>query len=184
MVEALLHANPSARVIATSREALRAESEHLYRVPPLAVPVEEDAQALDAALRHGAVALFVARAQAADPHFAPDRQTAAAIAAICRRLDGIPLALELAAARVSAVGMPALASGLDDRFSLLTTGRRTALRRHQTLRATLDWSYELLSEPERLMLRHVSIFAGGFTLAAASAVIAAIEILASNVVGN
>src|SRR5262249_13449669 len=184
MVEALLHANPTARVIATSREALRAESEHLYRVPPLAVPAEEDVQALDAVLRHGAVALFVARAQAADPHFAPDRQTAAAIAAICRRLDGIPLALELAAARVSTLGMQALASGLDDCFSLLTTGRRTALRRHQTLRATLDWSYELLSEPERLMLRHVSIFAGGFTLAAASAVIAGIEILASNVVGN
>jgi len=183
MVEALLHANPTARVIATSRERLRAESEHLYRVPPLAVPAE-DMQALDDVLRHGAVALFVARAQEADPHFSPDQQTAAAIAAICRRLDGIPLALELAAARVSTLGMQALASRVDDCFSLLTTGRRTALRRHQTLRATLDWSYELLSESERLMLRHMSIFAGGFTLAAASAVIAGIEILASNVVEN
>src|SRR5215472_8529022 len=177
MVEALLRANPTARVIATSREPLRAESEHLYRVSPLAVPAEH-MQALEDLLRHGAVALFVARAQEADPHFAPDWQTAAAIAAICRRLDGIPLALELAAARVSALGMQELASRLDDCFSLLTEGRRTALRRHQTLRATLDWSYELLAEPERLMLRHVSIFSGGFTLAGASAVVGRANMLA------
>src|SRR6516162_9164267 len=181
MVEALLDANPAARVIATSREPLRAESEHLYPVPPLAVPTE-DTQALKDVLRYGAVALFIARAQAADPHFAPDRQTAAAIAAICRRLDGIPLAIELAAARASALGMRELASRLDDRFSLLTEGRRTALRRHQTLRATLDWSYELLPEPERVVLQQLSIFAGGFTLSGASAVIASAEIAASDVV--
>jgi predicted ATPase len=181
MVEALLHANPAARVIATSREPLRAESEHLYRVPPLAVPTE-DTQALKDVLRYGAVALFIARAQAADPHFAPDRQTAAAIAAICRRLDGIPLAIELAAARASTLGMQELASRLDDCFSLLTEGRRTALRRHQTLRATLDWSYELLPESERVLLRRLSIFAGGFTLEAAIAIIANADILKSNVV--
>ena len=181
MVEALLHANPAARVIATSREPLRAESEHLYRVPPLAVPTE-DTQALKDVLRYGAVALFIARAQAADPHFAPDRQTAAAIAAICRRLDGIPLAIELAAARASALGMQELASRLDDCFSLLTEGRRTALRRHQTLRATLDWSYELLPGPERAVLRQLSIFASGFNLAAANAVIASAKIPASDVV--
>ena len=181
MVEALLHANPTARVIATSREPLRAESEHLYRVSPLAVPAE-DAQALEDLLRHGAVALFVARAQEADPYFSPDRQTATAIAAICRRLDGIPLALELAAARVSTLGMQALAARLDDCFSLLTEGRRTALRRHQTLRATLDWSYELLAESERLVLRHVSIFTGVFTLAGASAVVGSANMLASDVV--
>ena len=109
MAEALLHASPAARVIATSREPLRAESEHLYRVPPLAVPAK-DTQALEDVLRHGAVALFVARAQAADPHFAPDRQTAATIAAICRRLDGIPLALELAAARTMTFAVQELAS--------------------------------------------------------------------------
>jgi predicted ATPase/DNA-binding winged helix-turn-helix (wHTH) protein len=181
MVEALLHANPAARVIATSREPLRAESEHLYRVPPLAVPTE-DAQALEDVLRHGAVALFVARAQASDPHFAPDRQTAAAIAAICRRLDGIPLALELAAARTATLGMPELASRLDDCFSLLTEGRRTALPRHQTLRATLDWSYELLPGPERAALRQLSIFTSGFNVAAASAVIASANIPTSDVV--
>jgi len=181
MVEALLHANPTAQAIATSREPLRAESERLYRVPPLAVP-PEDAQALEDMLRHGAVALFVARAQAADPHFLPDRQTAAIIAGICRRLDGIPLALELAAARAAALGLQELAFRLDDRFSFLTDGRRTALRRHQTLRATLDWSYELLAEPERLLLRRLSIFAGTFTLAAASAVAASEEIIATGVV--
>lgn len=180
MVEALLHANPAARVIATSREPLRAEGERLYRVPPLAVPAD-DTQTLEDVLRHGAVALFVARAQAVDRHFSPDRQTAAAIAAICRRLDGIPLALELAAARVSTLGMQQLASRLDDCFSLLTEGRRTALRRHQTLRATLDWSHELLPELERLILRHLSVFVGGFTLAGATAVIVSAEILASDV---
>ena len=181
VVEALLHADPAACVIATSREPLRAEGECLYRVPPLAVPAE-DAQALEEVLRHGAVALFVARAQAADPHFAPDQQTAAVIAAICRRLDGIPLALELAAARASTLGMQHLASRLDDCFSLLTEGRRTALRRHQTLQATLDWSYELLSESERMVLRWLSIFAGGFTLAGASSVIASVSMLTSDVV--
>jgi predicted ATPase/DNA-binding winged helix-turn-helix (wHTH) protein len=181
MVEALTHTNPAARAIATSREPLRAESERLYPVPPLAVPAE-DTRAPEEMLRHGAVALFVARAQAADPHFSPDRQTAAAIAAICRRLDGVPLAIELAAARAATLGVQELASRLDDRFSLLTDGRRTAPRRHQTLRATLDWSYELLSEPERTVLRQLSIFAGGFTLAAASAVIGNAKILASDVV--
>ena len=181
MVEVLLRANPAARVIATSREPLRAESEHLYRVPPLAVPAK-DTQALEDVLRHGAVALFVARAQAADPHFAPDRQTAATIAAICRRLDGIPLALELAAARTMTLAVQELASRLDDCFSLLSGGRRTAPRRHQTLRATLDWSYELLPGSERLVLRCLSIFAGGFTLSAVSAVTESAEIPASVVV--
>src|SRR5215469_15152892 len=170
MVEALLHANPTARVIATSREPLRAESEHLYRVPPLAVPAD-DTPTLEDVLQQGAVALFVTRVQATNPHFILDRQSATAMTAICRRLDGIPLAIELAAARTSTLGVQELVLRLDDRFSLLTEGLRTALRRHQTLRATLDWSYELLSESERVVLRHLSIFAGGFTLAAASSVI-------------
>ena len=181
MVEALLHANLAARVIATSREPLRAESEYLYRVSPLAVPAE-DTQALEDLLRHGAAALFVARVRESDPHFAPDQQTAAAIATICRRLDGIPLALELAAARASTLGLQELASRLDDCFSLLTEGRRTALQRHQTLRATLDWSYELLSESERVVLRRLSIFVGGFTLVGASAVIGSADVLASDVI--
>jgi predicted ATPase/DNA-binding winged helix-turn-helix (wHTH) protein len=180
MVEALLHANPAARVIATSREPLRAESERLCRLPTLAVPAED--APLEGMLRHGAVALFTARVRAADPHFALDQQTAAAVAAICRSLDGIPLALELAAARATTLGLQQLASRLDDRFSLLTEGRRTALRRHQTLRATFDWSYDLLSEAERAMLRRLSICAGSFTLMAANAVVASAESLASDIV--
>ena len=104
------------------------------------------------------------------------------IAAICRRLDGIPLAIELAAARAAALGIEALAARLDDRFHLLTGGRRTALPRHQTLRATLDWSYELLAEPERVILRRLAIFAGSFSLEAAGAVAASPEIAPSDVV--
>ena len=161
MAQALLHTNAAIRVLATSREPLRVEGEHLYRVPPLAVPAE-GADDMDELLRHGAVQLFVTRARAADPHFSPDGGTAAVAAAICRRLDGIPLAIELAAARGAALGIEDLASRLDDRFRLLTGGRRTALPRHQTLQATLDWSYELLSEPERVVLHRLAIFAGGF----------------------
>ena len=168
MAEAVLRANPTAHVMATSREPLRAADECLYRVPPLAVPADgtEDIEDL---LRYGAVQLFVARARATEPHFAPDRRIAPTIAAICRRLDGIALAIELAAARAVALGVEGVATHLDDRFHLLTGGRRTALPRHQTLRAMLDWSYELLADAERVVLRRLSIFAGGFTLEAAGA---------------
>ena len=181
MAEALLRANPTAHVMATSREPLRAADECLYRVPPLAVPAEgtEDIEDL---LRYGAVQLFVARVRATEPHFAPDQRIAPAIAAICRRLDGIALAIELAAARAAALGVEGVAAHLDDRFHLLTGGRRTALPRHQTLRATLDWSYELLSEAERVVLRRLSIFADGFALKAATAVAASAEIAASDVI--
>ena len=181
MAEALLRANPTAHVMATSREPLRAADECLFRVPPLAVPAEgtEDIEDL---LRYGAVRLFVARVRATEPHFAPDQRIAPAIAAICRRLDGIALAIELAAARAAALGVEGVAAHLDDRFHLLTGGRRTALPRHQTLRATLDWSYELLSETERVVLRRLSIFADGFALKAATAVAASSEIAASDVI--
>jgi predicted ATPase/DNA-binding winged helix-turn-helix (wHTH) protein len=181
MAEALLRANPAARMIATSREPLRAEGEWVYSVPPLAVPAEDSLDDEDP-LRYGAVRLFVERARAAAPSFSPDARVAAAMAGICRRLGGIPLAIELAAARAAALGIAGVAAGLDDRFRLLTGGRRTAVPRHQTLRATLDWSYELLTEPERVVLRRLAIFAGGFTLEVASAVAADGEITAANVV--
>src|SRR6266851_3242652 len=171
MAESLLRANPAARVIATSREPLRVAGERIYPVPPLAVPAEGSPDGEDP-LRYGAVRLFVERARAAAPSFSPDARGAAAIAGICRRLDGIPLAIELAATRAAALGIDGLAAGLDDRFRLLTGGRRTALARHQTLRGTLDWSYELLTEPERVVLRRLAIFAGGFSLEAAGAVTA------------
>jgi predicted ATPase/DNA-binding winged helix-turn-helix (wHTH) protein len=179
MAESLLRANPWTRVIATSREPLRVSGECIYRVLPLGVPAE-GAENPDEVLRHGAARLFVARARDADPHFSLDSRGAAAIAAICRRLDGMPLAIELAAARTASLGLEGLASRLDDRFMLLTGGRRTALPRQQTLRATLDWSYELLSEPERAVLRRLAVFPGGFTLEAASTVVASAEIGASD----
>src|SRR5712675_91546 len=181
MAEALLRANPAVRVIATSREPLRVEGEWVYPVPPLAVPAEGSPESEDP-LRYGAVRLFVERARAAMSSFSPDGRAAAAIAGICRHLDGIPLAIELAASRVAALGIEGLAARLDDRFTLLTGGHRTALPRHQTLRATLDWSHELLTEPECVVLRRLAIFAGGFTLQAASAVAADDEIAAPDVV--
>jgi predicted ATPase/DNA-binding winged helix-turn-helix (wHTH) protein len=180
MAEALLRANPAARVIATSREPLRAEGEWVYPVQPLTVPVEGSPDGEDA-LRYGAIRLFGERARAAAPTFSPDSRAAAAIAGICRRLDGIPLAIELAAARTAALGIEELAARLDDRFRLLTRGRRTALPRHQTLRGALDWSYELLTEPERVGLRRLAIFSGGFTPRAARAVVADDNIMAAEI---
>jgi predicted ATPase/class 3 adenylate cyclase len=174
MAETLARANPKLRIMATSREPLRAEGEHLYQVPPLDVPAA-DAHDPDDVLRHGAVQLFVARARAAAPHFVPDARTAALIGAVCRHLDGIPLAIELAAARTATLGVEGVAARLDDRFRLLTGGHRTALPRHQTLRATLDWSYELLPGPERAVLCRLAIFAGSFTLEAATAIGASAE---------
>ena len=181
MAEELLHANPAARVIATSREPLRAEGEWIYRVPPLAVPTDSGPDS-DDPLRYGAVALFVERARSAAPHFSFDAQIAATIAEICRRLDGIPLAIELAAARATTLGIEGVAARVGDRFRLLAGGRRTAMPRHQTLRATLDWSYELLTEPERTVLRRLAIFPGGFSLQAATAVAEDARMTASTVV--
>ncbi len=166
MAEAVLRAGSAAHIIATSREPLRAEGEQVFPVPPLAVPAEDAGDLLG----YGAVRLFVERAQAVETDVAPDRRWALTIAGICRHLDGIPLAIEFAAARATTLGAPQVAKGLEDRFALLTGGRRTALPRHQTLRATLDWSYDLLPEAERHMLRHLAIFAGGFTLEGAAAV--------------
>jgi predicted ATPase/DNA-binding winged helix-turn-helix (wHTH) protein len=180
MAEALLRANPVVHVIATSREPLKAEAEWIHPVPPLAVPAAER----EDPWRYGAVWLFVVRSRASGAHISEDRHVAAMIAAICRRLDGIPLAIELAAARVVALGIEALAARLDDRFQLLTGGRRTALPRHQTLRATLDWSYELLAEPQRVILRRLAVFAGACSLEAAGAVVASPELASSEVVAG
>ena len=180
MAESLLQANPRLHLIATSREPLKAEGEWVYPVPPLAVPAE-DAEDDGSSLRYGGVRLFLERARAVEPHFAPEQRQAAMMAAICRRLDGIPLAIELAAARAAALGIEELAARLDDRFNLLAGGRRTALPRHQTLRATLDWSHDLLSEPERMILRRLAVFAGAFSFEAASAVASGPDIRPSEV---
>ena len=181
LAEGLLHANSRVRILATSREPLKAEGEQVYPVPPLAVPAAGAAD-LDAVLRSGAVRLFIERARAAEPHFAVERDIALTIAAVCRRLDGIPLAIELAAARTGALGIKQIAARLDNGFDLLAAGRRTALKRHQTLRATLDWSYGLLSVPERVILRRLAVFTGTFSLEAAEAVVTSPELAAPAVV--
>ena len=180
--EALLRANAAGHVIATSRESLRADGEQTYTVPPLDVPAAGIDDKTDP-LEYSAVRLFVERVRAVDPQFAPNRRAGAMLALICRRLDGIPLAIELVAARVSTLGIDEVAGRLEDGLSLLTGGRRTALPRHHTLRATLDWSYELLPEPERLLLRSLGIFVGPFTLRAISAV-AAPEITVAGIVDD
>jgi predicted ATPase/DNA-binding winged helix-turn-helix (wHTH) protein len=180
MAETLLRATPGASLVATSREPLRVSGEYVYRVPPLDLPAEDN-QDMEDVLRHGAVRLFVSRAHAAEPRYVAEGPVAAATVAICRRLDGIPLAIELAATRIVGFGVSGVAARLDDRFRLLTGGNRTALPRHQTMRATLDWSYELLSESERVVLRWLGVFVGAFTLDAASAVAASVDIPASEV---
>jgi predicted ATPase len=181
MAEAVLRAAPHARVVATSREPLRAPGEHVYQVPSLEVPPENRRDREDL-LRTAAVSLFVARTRALAGSFSPDARSAATMGAVCRRLDGIPLAIELAAARTATLGLDELAARLDDRFRVLTGGHRTALPRHQTLRATLDWSYELLPAIERTLLHRLAIFAGAFTLEAASAVATAEDLDAPEVV--
>ena len=182
--EALLRAVPGACILATSQEPLGLDGECTYRLSPLEFPTEEETAELAAALRHDAVRLFVARARAADPHFNLSERNAATVATICRRLDGIPLAIELAAARAAALGIEGLARRLDLRFHVLTGGRRTALPRHQTLRATLDWSHRLLAEPDRIVLRRLAVFAGSFSLEAAASVVADSALAEWEVIGR
>jgi non-specific serine/threonine protein kinase len=165
--ETLLHACPNLRILTTSREALGIAGEAAFRVPSLAVPDSRQQYDLATLAQYDSVKLFVDRAGNVSPNFWLTEQNARAVAQVCQRLDGIPLALELAAARVKALSVEQIAARLDDRFRLLTGGSRTALPRLQTLRALIDWSYDLLSEPERALLRRLSVFAGGWTLEAA-----------------
>jgi non-specific serine/threonine protein kinase len=166
LTERLLEGSAGLRVVATSREALRVAGEAVWDVPALDVgPAGSDEPLASEAAR-----LFVDRAALVHPDFAASEANGAAIAALCRRLEGIPLAFELAAARVRVLSLEQMLERLDDRFRLLADGRRTAPTRQHTLRATLDWSYELLEEEERALLRRLSVFAGGWTLEAAEAV--------------
>ena len=182
LVETVVRMCSRTTVLATSREILKIEGEYVYRVPPLDVPSQDEERGN--ILAHSAVELFVTTTRALHSDFSPPGETLPAIAAICRRLDGIPLAIDFAATRVATLGLQQVAADLDDRLGLLTAGRRTALPRHQTLRATLDWSYELLPEPERLVMRRLAVFAGAFTAEAASLVAACGEIAASEAVGS
>ncbi|MFI1016627.1 BTAD domain-containing putative transcriptional regulator [Streptomyces sp. NPDC020965] len=167
LVRILLRAAPGLRVLATSREPLGLTGEQLWPVPPLDVP-PEGATAADVA-RSGAVRLLVARAAAAAPGFALTEANADDVAAICRRMDGIPLAIELASTRIRALGTAGLAERLDDRFGLLTAGRRDAPARQRTLRAVIDWSWELLTAPEQAVLSRLAVHADGCSLATAEA---------------
>ena len=169
MTESLIAASNHLRVLVTSREGLRAQGELIYNVPPLDVPGREKHNF--EILQASAVQLFLARTCLIDPHFATDERNVFLSGLVCRRLDGIPLAIELAAARAGVLGVEVLAANLDDRFRILTGCSRTALPRHQTLKATFDWSYRLLDDTEQKLLRVLGIFVNTFTFDAVCHVI-------------
>ena len=166
VVGELLAAAPQLKIITSSRIALQLHGEREYPVPPLDLPQAGNESALENLLENESVLLFVGRAQAVHPNFALTMDNASAVAEICRRLDGLPLALELAAARVKLLPPQAILSRLDDRLKLLTGGARDLPSRHQTLRNTLEWSYSLLNEEEKTLYARLSVFVGGFTLEA------------------
>ena len=169
-IEKLLRACPRVSVLATSRERLNIPGETVFHVPTLSMPAGDHPLTAAKTVHYEAVQLFVERGASASPGFAISDDNAQAIAQICSRLDGIPLAIELAAARLNVLTPAGIASRLDDCFQLLGGGSRTALPRQQTLRATIDWSYELLSEKERYLLRRLAVFAGSWTLEAAETI--------------
>lgn len=164
LVSAVLEAAPGVRVLATSREPLGVPGEHLLAVPPLELPGPDGSEALDRLRQNEAVALFTDRAGAASGDFELSATNRAAVVGLCRRLDGLPLALELAAVRTRVLSVEQILSHLDDRFALLTGGGPAALPRHQTLRTAIDWSHDLLGHDERVLLRRLSAFAGRFAL--------------------
>jgi len=168
--EQLLASCPKLKILATSIEALGLFNETTWQVPSLPLPEIQGSLSLRELQEFASIELFDERASNAKSGFVLNEKNARSVAQICQRLDGIPLAIELAAARIKVLSVDEIAARLDDRFSLLTAGSRTAIPRHQTLRATIDWSYELLTEPERILLRRLAVFAGGFTLEAAEAV--------------
>jgi predicted ATPase/DNA-binding SARP family transcriptional activator len=168
----LLRSAPELRILVTSREPLMLAGEVVWAVPPLELPDQAAGPGPDALAQFSAVQLFVLRASASAPGFRLDEDSAQAVAALCRRLDGIPLALELAATRVRTLGIHEVLARLDDRFGLLATGHRDAPPRQQTLWAVIDWSWELLTEPERIVLRRLAVAAGGCGLPAVEAICA------------
>lgn len=177
----LLQAGPKVKILATSRDALQIAGETVFQLAPLAAPDPREQAAAEALAQSDAARLFVDRATAAQPAFRLTADNARIVAAICHQLDGIPLALELAAARTRALSVEAIAARLNERFKLLATGDRTVLPRQRTLRALIDWSYDLLAPPERTLFQRLSVFAGGWTLEAAEAVGAGGEIEAADV---
>jgi predicted ATPase/class 3 adenylate cyclase len=172
MVDALAKSCPGLRVLASSREALNIPGETIYKVPALAVPDPNRPPPPDSLSQYESVRLFIERAVAMQPTFTITNQNAPAVAQICAQLDGMPLAIELAAARCRMMTPEQIAARLDDRFKLLTGGSRTLLPRQQTLRALIDWSFDMLSDEEKAVFARLSVFAGGWTLEAAAAITA------------
>jgi predicted ATPase/DNA-binding CsgD family transcriptional regulator len=170
LAETLLRACPGIRLLATSRESLGVHGEAHFVVPPLSLPDPLRLQDVDGPSRYEASNLFVQRARLVKPGFSLTEGNALAVAQVCHRLDGMPLAIELAAAKMKVLSVEQIASRLDDRFALLTGGGRTTLAHHGTLRATMQWSYDLLSEEEKTLFRRLCVFAGGFTLEAVETV--------------
>jgi predicted ATPase/DNA-binding winged helix-turn-helix (wHTH) protein len=181
VAEELICRVPTLHLLATSREAMRVEGEHVYELGGLECPVEDGSLSARDALQYPSVQLLVDRVRAVRSDFKLTDADAPTAARICRRLDGVPLAIELAACRVDIFGLGKTASLLDERLNLSWVGRRTAPSRHQTLNATLEWSYELLGEAEKLVLSRLSVFAGGFTFEAAVAVVADATVDEANV---
>jgi len=180
--ETLLRHAPRLHILATSREALRAEGEHVQRLEPLACPPATGNRAQ--ALGYPALQLLIERAMSHQDSFELSEAELPLAIDICQRLDGIPLAIELVAAQIERFGLPGLLVQMEDNFRLLTRGRRSALPRHQTLRATLDWSFALLTACEQICLRRLAVFRGGFSLASAAAVIAGEQIAPHEVLGS
>lgn len=170
------------RILATSRHAFGIETEQLFYVPQLSLPDSRQQMAVHKIAGSEAIRLFVERAQAVSPEFSLTDSNVQATVQVCQRLDGIPLAIELAATRIRVLTVEQIAARLQDRFSLLRADQRVALPRHQTLRATLDWSYELLSDQEKILFQRLSVFAGGWTLEAAEAVCGGGKIKTSNII--
>lgn len=181
LTELLVRECSRLRVLATSREGLGIKGEIAFRVPSLSMPDLDHLSSLERLMDYEAVRLFIDRVTSSNQVFRASQSNAKAIATVCVRLDGIPLAIELAAARANVLTVEQIALRLTDRFRLLTGGSRTSLRRQQTLRATMDWSYDLLTEPERTILSRTSVFAGGWTLEAAEAICACDGIVGSAV---
>jgi predicted ATPase/DNA-binding SARP family transcriptional activator/Tfp pilus assembly protein PilF len=181
LAQHLLPACPYLAILATSREALGVPGEIAWVLPSLSLPKREQASNFSAIFQSEAVSLFIERAADVLPAYQPAEAEASVIAQICLSLDGIPLAIELAAARINLLSVGEIAARLDSRFSLLAGGNRTALPRHQTLRAAIEWSFDLLTEPERVLFRRLSIFAGSFTMEAAETICAGKDILKDEV---
>jgi predicted ATPase/DNA-binding winged helix-turn-helix (wHTH) protein len=170
LAEKIFESAAGVHILATSREPLRAAGEHVYRLPPLGLPPASSVMTAAEALHYPAIQLFVERAKAVVDDFVLSDRNASIVGEICRRLDGMPLAIEMAASRVNAFALPELAAQLDNRFAVLNRGRRTAVPRHQTLRATLDWSYDQLSQVEQTIFNRIAVFPGTFSLDSASTI--------------